>query len=77
MMARERTGRCSKAAGLRGYKASCCRAPRLRSRTLPRAELSQVPLLPEEAAAQRTCFPKAALTRTCNKWICAAVTPGG
>ena len=42
------------------------------------AELSQVPLLPEELLAQTgTCSRKGGSTRTCSRWICATAIPGG
>jgi hypothetical protein len=41
------------------------------------AALSQVPLLPEELAAQKSLFPKAGWTRICSRWICANAIPGG
>ena len=42
------------------------------------AELSQVPLLPEEhQVAARISFPKAGSIRICSRWTCASATRGG
>ena len=74
--------------GLRGYHllpeggAGCRRSSAQLAGASPglthAAELSQVPLLPEELAAQQRSVPaRAGSTRTCSRSICATATPGG
>ena len=41
------------------------------------AELSQVPLLPDEMVAQQALFPEGRLARICSRWTCGSGTRGG
>ena len=68
--------------GLRGYAAAearsdCRRGRAIRAGLTHAAELSQMPLLPEDARRRRAALSRrAASTRTCSRSTCAAATHG-